>query len=183
MVGSWPCKVSSEIHINGWRDSEPVCEDKGKTTALEPEDRKDTKRARVVLSKGREVVGSGYSRVSGVAAKVTDKKENSGNHGRVKRVSKIEQHYMSRVNRVSQNSNTDWQADWVGRVTRISPSSSKDRQQIRLAGLAAWSRKQEVPVVSLTQKSRLRKIRPTQKAGLWKIQQTQKAGLWKIQQT
>jgi hypothetical protein len=28
MVGSWPCKVSSEIHINGQRVSEQVREDK-----------------------------------------------------------------------------------------------------------------------------------------------------------
>jgi hypothetical protein len=109
--------------------------------ALEPEDRKDPKRARVVLSKGHEVVGSGYSRVSGVAAKVTEKKENSGNHGRVKRVSKIEQHYLSRVNRVSQNSNTDWQADWVGRVTRISPSSSMDRQTNQASRVSSVEKK------------------------------------------
>jgi transketolase N-terminal domain/subunit len=38
---------------------------------LEPEDKKDPKRARVVLSKGHEVVGSDYSRVTGVAANVT----------------------------------------------------------------------------------------------------------------
>jgi hypothetical protein len=37
-------------------------------TAPEPEDRKDPKRARVVLSKGREVVRPGYLRVIGVAA-------------------------------------------------------------------------------------------------------------------
>jgi hypothetical protein len=59
--------------------------------ALEPEDRRDPKRARVVLSNSHEVVGLGYSRVTGVAAQVSDKKENSGNH--------------VRVNRVSQNSN------------------------------------------------------------------------------
>jgi hypothetical protein len=53
MVDSWPCKVSSEIHINGRCASEPVHEDKVKTTALELEDRKDPKRAHVVLSKGR----------------------------------------------------------------------------------------------------------------------------------
>jgi hypothetical protein len=64
----------------------------------------------VVLSKGREVVGLGYSTVTGVAAKVTDKKENLGIHGRVNRASKTEQHYPSRV---SQNSNTDRQADRV----------------------------------------------------------------------
>jgi hypothetical protein len=47
MVGSWPCKVSSEIHINGRCVSEPVHEDKGRTTAPELEDRRDPKRARV----------------------------------------------------------------------------------------------------------------------------------------
>jgi hypothetical protein len=61
MMGSWLCNVSSEIHINGQRFSESVREDKGKTMAMEPEDEKDLKRARVVPSKGREVVRSGYS--------------------------------------------------------------------------------------------------------------------------
>jgi hypothetical protein len=68
---------------------------KGKLTAPELEGRKDPKRACVVLSKGHEVVGPGYSRVTGVVAKVTDKRENSGNHGRVNWVSKTEQHYLS----------------------------------------------------------------------------------------
>jgi hypothetical protein len=45
---------------------------------------------RVILSMGREVVGPGHSRVKGVAAKVTDKKENSGNHGQVNWVRKKE---------------------------------------------------------------------------------------------
>jgi hypothetical protein len=73
----------------------------------------------VVLSKGHEVVGPGYSRVPDVATKVTDKRENSGNH--------------DRVNPVSQNSNMDQQADrvgrvsWVGQVTLVSPNSSTDR--------------------------------------------------------
>jgi hypothetical protein len=66
--------------------------------ALEQEDRKDPKRARVVQSKGHEVVRPGYSRVTGVTVKITDKRENSGNHGRVNRVSKTEQHYPSWVN-------------------------------------------------------------------------------------
>jgi hypothetical protein len=114
MVGSWPCKVSSKIHINGRRVGEPVCEDKGKTMAMEPEDEKDPKRARVVLSKGREVVGPGHSRLIGAAAKITDMGVNSGNSSRVNqnssvdrqagRVSKTEQHYLSQVN---QNSNVD----------------------------------------------------------------------------
>jgi hypothetical protein len=34
MVESWPCKVSSEIHMNGRHVSEPVREDEGKRTAM-----------------------------------------------------------------------------------------------------------------------------------------------------
>jgi hypothetical protein len=73
----------------------------------------------VVLSKGHEVVGPGYSRMIGVAAKVANKRENSGNH--------------NWVNQVSQNNNIDRQADRVGRVsqvgqvTRVSPNSSTNR--------------------------------------------------------
>jgi hypothetical protein len=33
MVGSWPCIVSSKVHINGHRVSDPVREDKGKAAA------------------------------------------------------------------------------------------------------------------------------------------------------
>jgi hypothetical protein len=99
MVGSWPCKVSSEIHINARRVSEPVSEDKGKTTAIEPEDDMDPKRARVVLSKGREVVELGYSMLTGVAAKVMGRGEHSGNP--------------SRVSRVSQDNSMDEEADRV----------------------------------------------------------------------
>jgi hypothetical protein len=97
-------------------------------TAPEPEDWKDPKRTHVLLSKGREVVGPGFLRVTGVAAKVTDKRENLGNHSRVNRVSKIEQHYPSQVNRVSQNSNMDQQADRVGQATLVSPNNSTDRR-------------------------------------------------------
>jgi hypothetical protein len=83
MVGSWPCKVSSKIHINGWRVSEPVCEDKGKTMATETKDEKDMNRAHVVLSKGYEVVGLGYSRLTGAAVKVMDRGENLANPARL----------------------------------------------------------------------------------------------------
>jgi hypothetical protein len=57
--------------------------------------------------------------VTGVAAEVTNKSENLGNHDRAKWV--------------SQNINMDRQADWVGRVswvgqvTQVSPNSSMDR--------------------------------------------------------
>jgi hypothetical protein len=80
MVGSWPCKVSSEIHINGRRISELVHEDKGKTTATELEDEKDPKRARVVLSKDHEVVRPVYSRLKSATTTVIDRRENSSNH-------------------------------------------------------------------------------------------------------
>jgi hypothetical protein len=101
MVGLWPCKVSSKVHINGRRVSESVHEDKGKMIAMELKDGKDPKRARVVLSKGREVVGPGYSRVTSVAAKVIDKRVNLGNHNQVNRVSKTEQRYPDPVSRVT----------------------------------------------------------------------------------
>jgi transketolase N-terminal domain/subunit len=55
--------------------------------ATEPKDRKDQKRARVVLSKGHEVVGLGYSWLTGAATNVTDRGENSGNPSRVNPVS------------------------------------------------------------------------------------------------
>jgi transketolase N-terminal domain/subunit len=71
----------------------------GKMMAPEPKDRRDPNRACVVLSKGHEVVGPGYSRVTDAAAKVIDKIENLGNHDRVDRVSKTEQHYPSRVSK------------------------------------------------------------------------------------
>jgi hypothetical protein len=83
MVGSWPCTVSSEVHINGRHVSEPVREDKGKATVPESEDEKDPKRARMVLSKGHEVAGLGYSRLSGDAARVVDRGEESSNPNRL----------------------------------------------------------------------------------------------------
>jgi hypothetical protein len=98
MVGSWPCKVSSEIHINGQCISEPVREDKGKTTATELADEKDLKRECVVPPKGREVVGPGYSRLIGAATKVTDWGDDSSNPNRVNWASKTEKHCPSRDN-------------------------------------------------------------------------------------
>jgi hypothetical protein len=125
MLGLWPCKVWSMIHINGRRVSEPVREDKGKMTAMEPKDEKDPKRARVVMSKGHEVVRLGYSRLTGVVTKVTDRRENSGNPNWVNRVSKTKQHYPSRVSRVSQGNRTDRQAE---RVSQVSQNNSTDQQ-------------------------------------------------------
>jgi hypothetical protein len=99
--------------------SEPVHKDKGKTTATEPEDDTDPKRAHVVLSKGCVVVGLSYLRLIGATAKVTDRGENSGNSSRVNQVSKMEQHYLSWVSwvsRVNQNSSTN---RCVGRVSQV----------------------------------------------------------------
>jgi hypothetical protein len=94
MVGSWACRVSFEIRIGGRHVSEPVHDDKCKEKVTEPGDEKDLKRARVVLSKGHEVVGPSYSRLSGVVDEVMHKGENSG--------SKMEQCYPSRVNQTDQ---------------------------------------------------------------------------------
>jgi hypothetical protein len=74
----------------------------------------------VVLSKGRDMVRLGYSRLTGPAAKVTDRGENSENHSWINRVSKTEQHYPSRVSRVSQNNSTNRQADQVSGITQNS---------------------------------------------------------------
>jgi hypothetical protein len=103
MVGSWPCTVSSEVHINGRCVSEPVWEDKGKATVLESEDEKDPKRTRMVLSKGRKVVWPGYLRLSRDAVGVTDRGGELGNPNRVDRAR--------------------WEYDmdrWIDRVTRDS---------------------------------------------------------------
>jgi hypothetical protein len=82
MVGSWPCKVLFKIQINGRCVSEPVQKDKGKATVSESEIEKDPKRACMVLSKGREVIGPSYSRLSGDAARATDRGEELGNLSR-----------------------------------------------------------------------------------------------------
>jgi hypothetical protein len=131
IVGSWPCKVSSEIHINGRHVSELVHEGKGKMMATEPKDEKDSKRACVVLSKGNEVVGLGYSRLTGAAAKVMDMGENSGNPNRVSWVSR-DNSTDRQADRVSQDNNNsmDWQADWVGRVNQ---NFSTDRRANRVS--------------------------------------------------
>jgi hypothetical protein len=49
----------------------------------ESEDEKDSKRARMVLSMGHEVVRPGYSRLLGDAARVVGRGEESGNPNRV----------------------------------------------------------------------------------------------------
>jgi hypothetical protein len=60
MVGAVPCKLSSELHVNGQRvfrakdksmEREVVVADAGRSP----------KRSRVISAEGREVVGPGYS--------------------------------------------------------------------------------------------------------------------------
>jgi hypothetical protein len=108
MVGSWACRVSSKIHIGGRRVSEPVHDKKGKENVAERRDEKDPKRARVVLSKGHEVVRPAYSRLSGAATEVMHKGENSRNPNRINRVRKTEQRYPSQVNRTHQVHQIGW---------------------------------------------------------------------------
>jgi hypothetical protein len=115
MVGSWPCKVSSEVHINGRHVSEPVWGDKDKAMVLESEDENDLKRTRRVLSKGHEVVGPGYLRLSGNAARVTTRGGESGNP--------------NRVDRVRQEYDTDRRTDRVTRDSR----GNRDRYSGRRA--------------------------------------------------
>jgi hypothetical protein len=86
LVGSCPCKVSSEVHINRRRVSKSVWEDMGKATVPESEEEKDPKRTCMVLSKGREVVGLGYSRLLGDATRVPDKGGESAKSNWVDRI-------------------------------------------------------------------------------------------------
>jgi hypothetical protein len=81
-----------------------------------------------VLSKGHEVVRPHYSRLSGAAAEVMHKGENSGNPNRVNRVSNTEQHYPSRVNW------TDW-------VSQISQDSRPDQRIDRVSQVANTERR------------------------------------------
>jgi hypothetical protein len=104
MVGSWPCKVSSEIHINGRHFSESIRKDKGKATVPESEDEKDPKRAWMVLSKGHKVVELGYLMLLGDVARAADRGEESGN--------------LSQVGRVRWEYDIDWQTDRVTRDSR-----------------------------------------------------------------
>jgi hypothetical protein len=96
-----------------------------------------------VLSKVHEVVEPGRLRLTGAAAKVRDRGENSGNPSRVNQASKTEQHYPSRVSRVNQDSEMDWQADPVSQdkstdqqadqVSRVSQNSSTDQRADRVS--------------------------------------------------
>jgi hypothetical protein len=72
------------------------------------------------MSKGREVVGPGYSRLAGAAAKVTDRGDNLGNSSQVSQDNNMDR----QADRVSQDNNTDRQAD---HVSRVSQNSSTDR--------------------------------------------------------
>jgi hypothetical protein len=122
MVGSWPCAVSSEVHINGRRVRKPIREDKGKATVPESEDEKDPKRTRMVLSKGPKVVRPGYSRLSGDAARVTDRGGEFGNPNWVDQV-RWEYNTDGQTDQVTQDSrgNQDGYSDqWVDQVTRDS---------------------------------------------------------------
>jgi hypothetical protein len=75
--------VSSEICIGGRHVSEPVHDEKGKEKVAEPREEKDPKRAQVVLSRGHEVLGPSYLRLSGATTEVMHEGENSGNPNRV----------------------------------------------------------------------------------------------------
>jgi hypothetical protein len=192
MVGSWPCKVSSEIHINVRYISEPVREDKGKTTATEPEDEKDPKRACVVLSKGREVVRLGYSRLLGDAARVADRGEGLGNPNRVDGVHWEYDTYRW-TDRVTWNSwnNRDgysgWRADQVTRDSWGNWDGGSGQQADRVTQVNRGNRdsnlksgySSRVTEIWLTWKARLREIRLLRKAGLRRIRLTQKIRLCK----
>jgi hypothetical protein len=116
-------------------------DDKGKEKVTELRDEKDPKRARVVLSKGHEVVELGYSRLSSAAAEAMHKGENLGN---LNRVSNTEQRYRSRVNQTDRVSQICWTTDRIN-------------EQIGLAKLLIW--KDELWRTRLEREAGLRKAR------------------------
>jgi hypothetical protein len=109
----------------------------------------------VVLSKGHEVVGPGYSRLTGAATMVMDR----GGGGLW----------------VTPTESTRLTA-WIGKQIGLAATAQIDGQ-FRLAELATQSRKKEVPVGLLTRKAGLWGIWLTRKARLQKIWLTRKAGL------
>jgi hypothetical protein len=130
MVGLWPCKVSSEVHINGRCVSELVQEDTDKATVPESKDEKDPKRTPRVLSKGHEVVGLGYSRLSGDAARVVDIGAESGNPNWVDRVHR-EYDKDRQTDRVTQDSwgnrDSNLKSENSSRVNRVGNTEQKTR--------------------------------------------------------
>jgi hypothetical protein len=145
MVGLWPCKVSSEIHINGRCVSELVRKDKGKAMVSESEDEKDPKSARMVLSKGCEVVGLGYSRLLGDAARATDRGEESGNlswGGRVRRDYNTDR----QIDRVTWDSRGNWdrysgrRTDWVTQDSRGNRDGGSGQQADRVTRVSQGNR-------------------------------------------
>jgi hypothetical protein len=113
----------------------------GKGTVLESEDEKDPKRARMVLSKGCEVVGPGYSRLSGDAARATDRGEESGN---LSWVGQVHQEYDTdrRTDRIIRDSwgNRDGysgrRTNWVTQDSRGNQDGSSGQQAYRVTRLA-----------------------------------------------
>jgi hypothetical protein len=88
----------------------------------ESEDEKDPKKTHTVLSKGCKVVGSGYSRLSGDAARATDRGEELGNLSQVGRVCQ-EYDMDRRIDRVTWDNrgNRDrYSIRWMDWVTRDS---------------------------------------------------------------
>jgi hypothetical protein len=76
-----------------------------------------------------------YLRLTGAAAKVTDRGQNSSNYSCVNQVSKMEQHYPSGVSRVNQNSSADRRA---GRVSRVGNTEQKIAGSCRVANTESW---------------------------------------------
>jgi hypothetical protein len=69
-------------------------------------------------------------------------------------------------------------AAWIDKQIGLAGLTRLD-ELTELARLARRSTKKEVPIVLLTWKSGLQRIRPTRKVGLQKIRLTQKTGLYR----
>jgi hypothetical protein len=99
--------------------------------AMGQEDEKDPKRAHVVLSQGREVVGPGYSKLSSAATMETNKGRRSDNLNRVTRVGDGWPGIPNWVIRV--NSREQQRQDYLGHVGWVSNTEQEQGSTSRVA--------------------------------------------------
>jgi hypothetical protein len=104
----------------------------------------------VVLSKGHEVVGPGYSRLTGAAAKVMDRGENRVTLVRLTGLARWSSTTQAGLTELARRSSTTQArltrlARWSS-ITRVglvglTKTAAQINEQVRLAGLATHSRK------------------------------------------
>jgi hypothetical protein len=139
--------------------------------ALEPEDRKDPKRAHVVLPKGHEVVDQATRGWQVLLQRLRTRKKIRVTTARLTGLARHSSITQVRLTGLAKT------ATWTGKQIGLA-GLARLAELPGLAQAAARIRKQEVPVMLLTRKSGLWRIRLTRKARLRKILETWKAGLY-----